>query len=179
MAGLSWKVIFHFNACLKLEKGFWIKRTIYYFWIKRVAINSSIVVYLLLIFMITIMMTNFVQWRRCVNISLPSANSCCILKSDYQLISVFSFIDLIIFISIWTISTCNVYSKADGIVIFAVVFFLRLPSKIVLVCHLPLQVCRYVNRYNFESPIRLLPLTKVRFFIIATPECGFEFKTNK
>lgn len=144
MVGLPWKVIFHLNTSLKREKGFWMKRTIYYFWIKRATINSSIVVYfllfvllLLLIIMITIMMTNFVQWRRFINISLPSANSCLILKSDYQLISVFSFTNLIIFISIWTISTCNVYGKADGIVTFTVVFFLSLPSKIVLVCHLP------------------------------------------
>jgi hypothetical protein len=72
-----------------------------------------------------------------------------------------------------------VYGKADIIVTFAVVLFLRLPSKIVLVCHLPLQVCRYVNKYNFQSPFRLFSLTKVRFFIIATLECGFELQTNK
>lgn len=141
MVGLPWKVIFHFNNSLKREKGFWLKRTIYYSWMKRATINRSIVVYFLLflllfVIMITIMMKNFVQWRRFVNVSLPSANSCCILKSDYQLISVFFFINVIIFNSIWTISTRNVYGKADGIVTFAVVFFLRLPSNIILVCHL-------------------------------------------
>jgi len=137
MLGLLWKVIVHMNTSLRREKCFWMKRTIYYVWIKRATINSSIVVNFFVFIVADHYDYNYDDERRCVSISLPWAKSCYILKSDYQLISVFSFINLIIFISIWTISTCNVYGKADGIVTFAVVSFLRLPSKFVLVCHLP------------------------------------------